>query len=179
LHDINVYMQQPNGFAEHDSTWVARLLQGLYSLKQGGHKWFRHLEEVLVELDFARICSDSSVFIWEKDSVKVIVPIFVDNITLASKSKEKIAEIRGLLAQCLKLHNLGPTLFLLCVQINRKHSVHTLHLSQRQYTLDLLDRFGFADRSPVSTPLNPGTHLNMSQCCRRLRTTSSCATSRA
>jgi hypothetical protein len=44
LHDIDMYMQQPNGFAERDSTWVARLLKGLYGLKQGGHKWFRHLE---------------------------------------------------------------------------------------------------------------------------------------
>jgi hypothetical protein len=93
LHDVDVYMQLPDGFAERDSTWVARLLKGLYSLKQGGREWFRRLEEVLVELGLARIRSDSSVFIWEKDGVKVLVPVFVDDITLASKSKEKIAEI--------------------------------------------------------------------------------------
>jgi Uma2 family endonuclease len=69
-----VYMQQPDGFAERDATWVARLLKGLYGLKQGGREWFRRLEEVLVELGFARIRSDSSVFIWEKDGVKVIAP---------------------------------------------------------------------------------------------------------
>jgi hypothetical protein len=39
------------------STWIACLLKGLYSLKQGGRKWFRRLEEVLVELGFARIRS--------------------------------------------------------------------------------------------------------------------------
>jgi hypothetical protein len=70
---------------------------------------------VLVKLGFARIRSDSSVFIWEKDTVKVIVPVFVDDITLASKSKEKIAEIKGLLAQRFKLRDLGPTPFLLGV----------------------------------------------------------------
>jgi hypothetical protein len=26
LHDVGVYMRQPNGFAERDSTWVARLI---------------------------------------------------------------------------------------------------------------------------------------------------------
>jgi hypothetical protein len=57
LHDVEVYMQQPDGFAERDSTWVARLLKGLYGLKQG--EWFRRLEEVLVELGFARIRSES------------------------------------------------------------------------------------------------------------------------
>jgi hypothetical protein len=164
LHDVDVYMQQPDGFAERDSTWVARLLKGLYGLKQGGRKWFRRLKEVLVELGFARIHSGSSVFIWEKDGVRVIVPVFVDDITLASKSKEKIAEIKGLLAQCFKLRNLGPTSFLLGVQIDRERSTRMLHLSQRQYTLNLLDRFGFADCSPVSTPLDPGSRLDMSQC---------------
>jgi hypothetical protein len=59
------------------------------------------------------------VFIWEKDGVKVIVPVFVDNITLTSKSKEKIAEIKDLFAQRFKLRNLGPTSFLLGVQIDR------------------------------------------------------------
>jgi hypothetical protein len=157
-------MQQPDGFAERDSTWVARLLKGLYSLKQGSREWFRRLEEVLVELGFARIRSDSSVFIWEKDGVKVIVPVFVDDITLASKSKEKIAEIKGLLAQRFKLRDLGPTSFLLGVQIDRERSARTLHLSQRQYTLNLLDRFGFANCSPVSMPPDPGSHLDMSQC---------------
>jgi hypothetical protein len=33
LHDIDVYKQQPDGFAERNSTWVARLLKGLYGLK--------------------------------------------------------------------------------------------------------------------------------------------------
>jgi hypothetical protein len=164
LHDVDVYVQQPDGFAERDSTWVARLLKGLYGLKQSGRKWFRRLEELLLELGFVHIRSDSSVFIWEKEGVKVIVPVFVDDITLASKSKGKIAEVKGLLAQRFKLRDLEPTLFLLGVQIDCERSACTLHLSQRQYTLDLLDRFGFADCSPVSTLLDPGSRLDMSQC---------------
>jgi hypothetical protein len=131
LHNVDVYMQQPDGFAERNLTWVARLLKGLFGFKQGGHKWFRRLEEIFVELGFARIRSDLSVFIWEKDDAKVIVPVFVGDIMLMSKSKEKIAKIKGLLAQRFKMHNLRPTSFLLGVQINRKRSAHTLHLSQQ------------------------------------------------
>jgi hypothetical protein len=103
------------------------------------------------------------VFIWEKDGLKVIVPVFVDDITLASKSKEKIAEIKSLLAQRFKLRDLGPTSLLLGVQIGRERAACMLHLSQCQYTIDMLNRFGFADCSPVSTLLNHGLHLDMSQ----------------
>jgi hypothetical protein len=65
-----VYMQQPDGFAERNSTWVARLLKGLYGLKQGGREWFRRLEEVLVELGFARIRSDPSVLMCARQAVR-------------------------------------------------------------------------------------------------------------
>jgi hypothetical protein len=61
LHNVDVYMQQPDGFAESNSTWVSRLLKGLYGLKQGGREWFRRLEEVLLERGFVCIRSDSSV----------------------------------------------------------------------------------------------------------------------
>jgi hypothetical protein len=164
LHGVDMYMQQSDGFAERDSTWVARLLKGLYGLKQGGRKWFCCLKEVLVELGFGRTRFNLLVFIWEKDRVKVIVPVFINDITLVSKSKEKMAEIKGLLAKRFKLQDLGPTWFLLGVQIDRERTARMLHLSQRQHTLDLRDCFGFADCSPISTLLDPGSQLNMSQC---------------
>jgi hypothetical protein len=36
LKDIDVYMTQPEGFAEQGGEWVAKLIKGLYGLKQGG-----------------------------------------------------------------------------------------------------------------------------------------------
>jgi hypothetical protein len=163
LNGANVYMKQPEGFADRDPSWVARLLKGLYGLKQGGRKWFERLEQVLIELGFSCIRSDASVFVWAKDGVRVIVPVFVDDITFASKAKAKIQELKLELGKHFKLRDLGTTSFLLGVEITRNRAKHTLHLSQRQYVLDLLDRFGFADFSPVSTPLNPGTRLSADQ----------------
>jgi hypothetical protein len=92
----------------------------------------------------------------------VIIPVFVDDITLASKSKTKIQDIKQELAKHFKLRDLGPTTFQLGVEIIRDRPNRTLHLSQRQYCLDILQRFGFANASPVSTPLDPGVHLDAS-----------------
>jgi hypothetical protein len=156
-------MRQPEGFAEKDNTWVARLLKGLYGLKQGGWEWFKRLEEVLSQLGFSCICSDGSIFIWEKNGVQVIYPVFVDNITFASKSKAKIAELKAAIAKHFKLCNLGPTTFQLGVEIIQDCKAHTLHLTQHCYCLDLLKRYGFMDCSPVSTPMDPGICLLTSQ----------------
>jgi hypothetical protein len=188
LKDIEVYMCQPEGFVEKDTTWVARLLKGLYGLKQGGQEWFKRLEEVLSQLGFSCIRADSLIFIWEKDSVQVICPVFVDNITFASKSKAKIAELKTAiakhfklrdlgaskskskiaalkvkLAKHFKLRDLGPTTFQLGVEVIRDCKARTLHLTQHRYCLDLLERYGFVDCSPVSTPMDSGVRLSTSQ----------------
>jgi hypothetical protein len=155
-------MTQPEGFAEQGGEWVAKLIKGLYGLKQGGRCWFERLEEVLLGMGFTRIRSDASIFVWDHEGTKVIVPVFVDDITLASKSKSKIQDIKCELAKHFKLRDLGPTTFQLGVEIIRDCPNCTLHLSQRQYCLDILERFGFTNASPVSTPLDPGVHLDAS-----------------
>lgn len=94
----------------------------------------------------------------------VVVPVFVNDMTLVSKSKQKIAELKEELKKHFKLRDLGPTSFLLGVKIDRDRSHRVLQLSQRQYTLDVLSRCAFESCSPVSTPLNPGIKLSLSDC---------------
>jgi hypothetical protein len=86
LRNIKVYMRQPKGFNNCNGTLVAHLLKGLYGLKQGSCKWFKCLEEVLLQLGFSCICANSLIFIWANNNVCIICPVFVDNITFASKA---------------------------------------------------------------------------------------------
>ncbi|KAG8951326.1 hypothetical protein FRC04_006566, partial [Tulasnella sp. 424] len=159
-----VYMRQPEGFQQKDNEWVCRLKKGLYGLKQSGRLWYQRLGDELEKLGFKRLVSDPSIYAWGKEDVKVIVPVFVDNLTLVSKSKAKIKEIKDVLAKVFKLRDLGPTTFLLGIQITRNHSTCTLHLSQRQYVVDLLERFGMSDCAPVTTPMEPGLKLTKDTC---------------
>jgi hypothetical protein len=117
-------------------------------------KWFKHLEEVLLQLGFSCIHADSLIFIWANNNVRMICTVFVNNITFALKSMAKIAELKVAIAQHFKLRNLGPTMFQLGVEITCKCSQCTLHLLQHRYTQDLLEHYSFVDSSPVlvSTP---------------------------
>jgi hypothetical protein len=159
LHNVKVYMHQPEGFDNCNSTWVAHLLKGLYGLKQGGCKWFKRLEEVLLQLGFSRICANGLIFIWANNNVRMICPVFVNNITFALMSKAKIAELKAAIAQHFKLHNLGPTTFQLGVNITRKHLQSTLYLLQCRYMQDLLEHYSFVNASPVLTPMDPSISL--------------------
>jgi transposase InsO family protein len=162
LKDVEIYMKQPEGFEVKDSSWAAKLQKGLYGMKQGGHCWYEKLDQVLQSEGFRRLHSDASIFVWEDADSKVIVPVFVDDITLASKSKAKIQMLKALLAKHFKLRDLGASKQLLGVEILRNRAKGELGLTQRGYARDILARFGLSDCRPVSTPLDPGTRLDAS-----------------
>ena len=154
-----IYMEQPEGFRELGPEYVCKLQKSIYGLKQASRQWNKKLHATLVSIGFKRFESDRSVYIYARNGVQIIVPIFVDDITLASKSQKALDDAVEELAKHFSLRDLGPTSFLLGIHIIRDHSKRTIALSQRQYIVDMLERFGFATCSPVSTPMDPGTRL--------------------
>ena len=161
--DSEVYMQQPEGFPQGSPDRVLRLVKSIYGMKQSPCLWHQKLDQVLRSLGFVKIKSDASVWVFQGDEIRIIVPVYVDDMTLVSKSKSKLAELKSSLRKHFKLRDLGPIEFLLGVKVERDRFKRTLHLSQRQYTLDILKRYGFDSCSPVSTPINPGARLSQEQ----------------
>jgi hypothetical protein len=158
-----IYMEQPPGFVQIGSGHVCRLKKALYGLKQSARQWNKKLHATLTKLGYKRLESDRSVYVYAKDGVLIIIPVFIDDITLASNSKDKIDGTIKQLESQFKLRNLGPTSWLLGIQITRDLSNHSITLSQHQYILDMLDQYGFADCNPISTPMDPGLVLQKTQ----------------
>jgi hypothetical protein len=131
-------------------------------MKQGSRCWYKKLDKVLQRKGFRRLHSDMPISVWEDADSKVILPVFVDNIALASKSKAKIQILKALLAKHFKLRNLAASKQLLGVEILRNREKGELGLTQHGYAQDILARFGLSDCHPVSTWLDPGTRLNAS-----------------
>jgi len=111
-------------------------------------------------MGFKRLESDHSLYIYSKDGVRIIMPIWVDDITLTSDSQSSIDNVIKQLSSHFKLRDLGSTSYLLGMEITRNRSQHSISLSQRQYIIDILDRFGMGDCKPVVTPMEPGLQLS-------------------
>jgi hypothetical protein len=154
-----VYMEQPEGFQEKGSEWVWKLIKAIYGLKQAGRCWHEKLNEVLVSMGFKRIMSDHSIWIFLRDEERIIIPVYIDDMTIVAKSKAAVSRIIDELKQHFKLRELGPTSWILGVEVHRDRPNHTLTLSQRQYIVDLLEEFQMSSCNPVSTPIDPGTKL--------------------
>jgi hypothetical protein len=155
-----IYMRQPEGFHEGGPNLVCRLKKSLYGLKQAARQWNKKLHSVLLELGFSRLQSDRSVYIYTKGEVRIIMPVYIDDITLASKNTTLLDQTVLDLSKHFKLRDLGETKFLLGVEIIRDRTNRTISLSQRQYIVDMLERYSMSECNPVGTPLAPGTKLS-------------------
>ena len=87
--DADVYMRLPDGYDSAKPGQVAKLRKALYGTKQGARAWQRKMQQVLVEeLKFACIYSDTSIYVYRRDSDFILLPVFVDDGTFASSSPE-------------------------------------------------------------------------------------------
>lgn len=161
--DAEVYMQKPEGVefpGFEGSEWVLQLLKGLYGIKQGPRIWSKKLHTVLSEIGFQRLESDHSVFIYERDGVKMVVPVHVDDLVLASPSKEAIERVKRELRAKFKTHEQGPTSFLLGVKIERNRTDRTISLSQPAYIDSILQTYRMQDCNAARTPMAEKARLS-------------------
>ena len=84
----------------------------------------------------------NSIYVYAKDQVEVILPVFVDDCTFALNSLSLLDDLVVELSRSFKLRDLGPTTALLGIEIARDRPNRRLMLSQCQYILDVLERYG-------------------------------------
>jgi hypothetical protein len=84
-----------------------------------------------------------SLLVWKhsKGDIKVIVPVFIDDITLVSKSESAMASTVTELSKHFKLRDLGSTTLLLGIQVKQDCSNGSISLSQEHYIRELLECF--------------------------------------
>ena len=158
-HDV--YMEQPEGFEDYYGPGFAlKLNKSLYKLKQAGHQWHKKLDSVMTGMGFSLIQCGNSIWIYRKDDIRIIIPVYVDDMTVACKSQKQYEWVRDELRKHFKLRDLGPTSFLLGVEVTRNREKRQLCLTQRQYIVDVLERFGLGNIGTVTTPIAPGLHLS-------------------
>ncbi|GJF00142.1 hypothetical protein PsYK624_164210 [Phanerochaete sordida] len=159
-----VYMQQPEGFHFGKPGWVLRLRKALYGLKQAGNVWNKTLHATLRDSGFIRLKSDPSLYLSRRGNIRIIVPVFIDDITIASNDAAEADRFVQELSKVYKLRDLGDTSSLLGISITRDRPNRRIMLSQRQYIIDMLERYGFDSCASVQTPMDPGRRLSSEDC---------------
>ena len=168
--DAEIYMKIPDGLSveggpgpgEDPKQWVVRLLKGLYGIKQGPRIWALKLHSVLTGIGSERTDCDHSVYVYRRGGVRIMLPIHVDDLLLASNSREALQHVKSELGGHSKLHDLGPVTPILGMKIVHDHTARTINLSQPGYIRSILDGFNMSDCNPCLTPMDESTRLSVS-----------------
>jgi len=166
--DREIYMKIPEGLevdvepapGEDPKRWVLRLLKGLYGIKQGPRIWALKLHSVLTKIGFERIDCDYSVYVYRRGDTKIIVPIHVDDLLIASNSRDAIQKVKSDLASHFKIHDQGPTTSILGIKVERDRPNRTISLSQPGYIESILEQFGMSECNPAHTPMEENQRLS-------------------
>lgn len=153
----DVYMVIPQGVPSAPNK-ACKLLKSLYGLKQASRKWYERLSSLLLQCGYRQANSDHSLFTKHNADSFTALLVYVDDIVLVGSSLSEFSAVKETLHSEFGIKDLGVLKFFLGLEA--AHSSKGIVLSQRQYCLDLLNDCGVLGSKPVSTPLEPGTHLH-------------------
>ncbi|XP_068638413.1 uncharacterized mitochondrial protein AtMg00810-like [Aristolochia californica] len=150
------YLQQGESSSSH-SRLVCKLHKSLYGLKQASRQWYSKFSHVLINFGFLQSKSDYSLFTKGHGFSFVTLLVYVDDIILTDPSSSVIAELKQFLHTQFKLKDLGCLKHFLGLEIAQSKA--GIVLSQRHYTLQLLEDSGYLACKPTSVPMDPKLHL--------------------
>ncbi|KAJ0703042.1 putative RNA-directed DNA polymerase [Helianthus annuus] len=154
----DVYMSPPEGYFSNNDNKVCKLVKSLYGLKQAPRKWNEKLTNVLLSVGFVQSCCDHSLYTLSKDSVFVILLVYVDDIIITGNNNNEISQIKKLLSDSFKIKDLGILRYFLGLEI--VYNDEGICLNQRKYCLELLSEFGYLGCKPVNTPIELSHVIN-------------------
>ncbi|KAF5815624.1 putative RNA-directed DNA polymerase [Helianthus annuus] len=154
----DVYMSLPEGYFTEGKNKVCKLIKSLYGLKQAPRKCNEKLTNVLLNVGFVQSVCDHSLYTLSKNSVFIILLVYVDDIVITGNNNVEIEKVKQMLSDTFHIKDLGILKYFLGIEV--LYGEHGLCLSQRKYCLELLSEFGYLGCKPVSTPIELSSLVN-------------------
>ncbi|GJU81182.1 putative RNA-directed DNA polymerase [Tanacetum coccineum] len=154
----DVYMTLPEGYFSPNDKRVCKLQKSLYGLKQAPRKWNEKLTSVLVDYGFQQSKNDYSLYTKSKGNSFVILFVYVDDILITGNDISEINLCKDLLSSRFMIKDLGVLKYFLGIEVIKNDK--GMCLSQRKYSLELLNEFGMLACKPSKTPLYVSKNKN-------------------
>eukprot|EP00253_Pinus_taeda_P031542 PITA_31542 len=156
LHE-EIYMEQPPGYIQTDSSLVCLLKKSLYGLKQAPWAWYAKMDSFLLDIGFSRCHSDNIVYTKKVVKSLIILFLYVDDLILTGSDPNLINHVKSSLKKKFKMTDLGHLHYFLGLQVLQ--TKETISLSQSKYACDLLRHFHMEDCKPAHSPFHSGDKL--------------------
>jgi hypothetical protein len=157
-----IYMNTPTGANLRSK--IVKLLKALYGLKQAPRAWHSVIDTFLVsECGFVKAKSTPCLYSKTSSGKKVIVSLYVDDLTIVGNSK-LIQDLKAKLKSRFNISELGSVRTCLGLQVERDVKKGTLFIHQSRYLDDLLKKTGMSAANPAPTPALQNCKLTKLMC---------------
>lgn len=139
-----------------NKVWL--LKKPLYGLKQAPRQWNHKLQSALQQLGFTQAQHDPALFV--NADIKALIFVWVDDLIIAADST-RTEQLVSTILERFEGRDLGEASWILGLEVKRDRENRTITITQRRMIQDVLERFGFDQCRPVSTPLDPGQPVDI------------------
>ena len=136
---------------------VCRLNKSLYGLKQASCSWFQKFSTTIQQNGFHQSRVDYSLFTKISSNSFTAMLIYVDDMIITDNDENVIAALKESLHTKFLIKHLSQLRYFLGIEV--ACSIDGISISQRKYTLDILDEAGLLGAKPLSTPMEENNEL--------------------
>ena len=122
----------------------------MYGLKQSPRCWYEELSKHLVGTGFKQSRADPCVFYKWTDGNLTVISVYVDDLIMLADLIQEMMDVKEQLSRRFRMKDLGDLNY--CLGIGVSQSDVWIQLQQRQYIVNILNRFELTDAHPVGTP---------------------------
>ena len=90
----------------------------------------------------------------------LILAVYVDDILIMSNEIHNIQKAKDELASAFSITDGGPLHYMLGIEFNLESPENGIHLCQRKFTEDILNKYNMADLKPSPIPAIPNLPLS-------------------
>ncbi|KAH9784304.1 hypothetical protein KPL71_009603 [Citrus sinensis] len=138
------------------------LVEEIYMIQPDGFKWYKRFDQFMKGQWYTRNKFDHCVYFRKlQEGSFIYLLLYVDDMLIASKSKDEIEKLKTQLNQEFEMKDLGEVKKIIGMKIYKDRARSKVSLSQKQYLKKVLQQFGITEQTkPVSTPL--ASHFKLS-----------------
>lgn len=137
-----IYVQQPRGYKRGDKAMVCQLINALDSLKQAARQWHIKRAGVLKPDGFEP--SDPCRFKGTRDGKQVSILLLVNDLLMVAERQQQRKRESRARSESFNARKMGEWTYFLKLHDDRDREKKTIKLGQRQYVINLLERFGMS-----------------------------------
>jgi hypothetical protein len=168
-----VYILQPPGFIKQgEEKKVYQLHKALYGLRHAPRAWNSKLDKVLQELGFTKCKTEHGLYTRVKNSVRLIVGVYVDDLVILGESDKEVNLFKGEIKRVFWMSDLGPLSYYLGIKV--KQGAHSIGVNQSSYAMKLLERANMGSCNSCVMPME--AMLKLSRMPHSIAASDTCST---